>query len=82
MSGSASFVVKRWMILGAVVDKIRVTRGPVEVELALGFAAAEPPESHVYGFDVLGDDGLVDDTGWSGVVGLDRWETWVAANPF
>ena len=66
-----SFVVQRRMILGAIVGKIRVARSPVEAELALGLAAAEPPESHVHGFDVFGDNGLVDDTGGSGVVGLD-----------
>ena len=72
MRGSMSFVVKRRMIIGAVVGKIRVARGPVEAELALGFASAEPPESHVNGFEVFGDDGLVDETGGSEVVGLDR----------
>ena len=39
-----SFVVERRMILGAVVGNIRVAGGPVKAELALGFAAAEPPE--------------------------------------
>ena len=69
-----SFVVQRKMILGAVVSKIRVARSPVEAELALGFAAAEPPEppeAHVHGFEVFGDDGFVDETGGGGVVSLD-----------
>ena len=65
------FVVKRRVIIGAVIGKIRVVRSPVETELALGFAAAEPPESHVHGFDVFGDDSFVDNTGSGGVVGLD-----------
>ena len=69
VSGSMSFVVQRRMILGAVVGKIRVARSPVEAELALGFAAAEPPELHIQGFDVFGDDGLVDNTGGGGIVG-------------
>ena len=59
------------MILGAVVGKICVARSLVEAELTLGFAEAEPPESHVHRLDVFGDDGLVDDTGGGGVVGLD-----------
>ena len=71
VSGSMSFMVQGRMILGAVVDKICAARSPVEAELALGFTAVEPTESHVHGFNVFGDDGLVDDTGGSGVVGLD-----------
>ena len=59
------------MILGAVVGKICAAGGSVETELALGFVAAEPPESHVHGFSVPGDDGFVDDTSGDGVVGLD-----------
>ena len=66
-----SFMVQRRMILCAVVGKICVASIPVEAELALGFAAAEPPESHVHRCSVLGYDGFVDDTGGGGVVGLD-----------
>ena len=64
-------MVKRRMILGAVVGKIRVAGGPVEAELALGFAAAETPESHVHGLYVPGVYGFVDDTVSSRVDGLD-----------
>ena len=65
------------MILGAVVGKIHVVKGPVEAKLSLGFVAAEPPESHVKGFDVLGNNGFVDDTSSGGVVGLDgRLRLW------
>ena len=67
-----SFVVKRRMILGAVIRKICVAKSPVEAELALGFVAVESSESHVHELNVLGDNGFVDDTGGGGVVGLDR----------
>ena len=65
-------MVERRIILGAVVGKIHVAGGPVEAELSLGFAAAEPPESCVHGFGVLGYDGLVDNINGGGVVGLDE----------
>ena len=71
MYGSISFMIKRRMILCAIVGKIRVARSPVEEELALRFTAAEPPEAHVHGFEVFGDDGLVDDTGGGGFFSLD-----------
>ena len=36
-----------------------------------------PPESHVHGFEVFGDNGLVDESGGGGVVGLDgRLRLW------
>ena len=64
-------MVERRIVLGAVVGKIGVPGGPVEVELALGFAAVDPPELHVHGLDVLGNDGVIDDSDGSGVIGLD-----------
>ena len=72
MNGLVSFVVERQTILCAVISKIGVARGPEEAELVLRFAAADPPESHVHGFDVLGAGGVIDDSGDSGVAGLGR----------
>ena len=40
MSGTVCFVVERRIIFGGVGGKIRVARGPVDAELALGSAAA------------------------------------------
>ena len=65
------FMVERMNILDTVVGNIPVDRGPVEVELSLGFATAGPQELHVHRFDVLGDDGFVKNTDSGGVVGLD-----------
>ena len=46
------------------------------MELALGFAAAEPVESHIHGFGEFGDDGFVDNAAGSGVVCL-KWGGWL-----
>ena len=58
------------MILGTVVGKYAAAGGPVEAELTLGFVAVEPPESHVHGLNALGNDGVIDDSDGSGIVGL------------
>ena len=65
------FMVERMNILVTVVGNIPVDRGPVEVELSLGIVAVEAPKLHIHGFDVLGEDGFVDNTGGGGVAGLD-----------
>ena len=71
MNGTVYFIVEQRMILGAVVGKICAAGGSVEAELALGFVAAEPPESHVHGLDIFGNNGIVGDSNSSGVVILD-----------
>ena len=53
-------------MFGAVVSPVEVAQGPVEAELALGVAAAEPVETHVHGLGLLGDDGLVGDSAMMG----------------
>ena len=71
MGRAVGFVIEGRMMLGAVVSPVEVARGPVEAELALGVAAAEPVESHVHGLGLLGDDGLVGDSDGGVVVGLE-----------
>ena len=71
MGRAVGFVIEGRMMFGAVVSPVEVARGPVEVALALGVAAAEPVETHVHGLGLLGDDGLVGDSDGGGVVGLE-----------
>ena len=65
-------MIKGRMMLGAVVCPVEIAWGPVEPELALGVAAAEPIETHVHGLRLLGDNGLVGDSDGGGVVSLER----------
>ena len=57
--------------LGAVVGEVEFAGGPEELELALGFSAAEPVEVHVDIFCFARDDGFVDHADYCGVVALD-----------
>ena len=71
MDGALGFMVDVWVGLGGVVGEVGGARSPVEAKLALGFAAAEPPEAHVHGFHLFSDDSFVGDTECGGVVSLD-----------
>ena len=71
MCGMHGFVVDVGMGFGRVIRMVEGAGGPVVAKLALGFAAAEPPEAHVHGFHLFSDDSFVGDTECSGVVSLD-----------
>ena len=70
MNGSLGFMVNRIIVFGAVIPLVCCSWIPVELELALGFMAAEPPQAHVHGFDALGYSGEVDGANRSSVVSL------------
>ena len=55
-----------------VITFVGGPRGPVPTELALGFTASQPVESHVHWFNATRDNGLVDNSHCCGVVSLDR----------
>ena len=55
-----------------VSSQISLSWGPIDLELALGDAVAEPVKAHVNGFGSILLDGVVEDTIGSAVVGLDR----------
>mmetsp|Transcript_14003 Transcript_14003/g.31893 ORF Transcript_14003/g.31893 Transcript_14003/m.31893 type:complete len:205 (-) Transcript_14003:3807-4421(-) len=59
------------VVLGHVVGIVECAGSPVEAELVAEFAVAEPVKTHVHGFGLLGLDGVVDDAGGGGVIGLD-----------
>ncbi|EJK50728.1 hypothetical protein THAOC_30183 [Thalassiosira oceanica] len=61
------------VVLGHVVGKVECAGSPIEAELVAEVAVAEPVKVHVHGFGLLGLDGVVDDAGGGGVIGLD-WE--------
>ena len=58
------------MILGTVISQVLVAWCPVVAEVFLGVAVAEPPETHVHGFEHLVHHGLVGHACGSGVVAL------------
>ena len=60
------------MVFGSIIPLVCGSRGPVESELALGYAATEPPHTHVHGFYALGYGGEVGDANSSSVVSLQR----------
>ena len=68
-----------WVGFGGVIGKVGRAWTPVVTELALGFAAAEPPKAHVHGLHFLSYDGFVGDAQGCGVVcldgGLGLWPT-------
>ena len=59
-------------MLGTVISQVLVSWCPVVAEVFLWVAAAEPPETHVHGFEHLVHHGLVGHTCGSGVVALNR----------
>ena len=58
------------MMLGPVVCPIGGAGAPEKLELALGFAVAQPVESHVHGFSSSWLNVVVHDSKGCGVVGL------------
>ena len=63
-------IVQKSTIEMVVISVVGRPWSPVIAELTLGFTAAEPPEAHVHGFHLFGDDGFIGDTKCCGVVGL------------
>ena len=63
MSRLVRLVIHMWMVLGAVVGQVGVTRSPIITELILIFAASEPIEAHVHQLGASGHDSVVCDTG-------------------
>jgi hypothetical protein len=59
MCGPHGFMVNVRVGFGGIVAMVGGTWGPVVAELALRFAASEPPEAHVHGFHLLCDDSLL-----------------------
>ena len=66
------------MVLGEVVGLVQTAFLPVDVELTLADAVADPVKPHVDGFGALLFDRVIGDAGGGAVVGLDgrRW-LWV-----
>ena len=60
-----------WVGFGGVVGKVGGAWTPVVAELALGFAAAEPPKAHVHGLHFLSYECFVGYAQGCGVVCLD-----------
>ncbi len=58
------------MMLGPVVGPVVGSGAPEKLELALGFAVAQPVESHVHGFSSSWLNVVVHDSKDCGVVGL------------
>ena len=59
-------------MLGEVVSVIGKTRGPLDFELTLASAVADPPEAHVHGFGAARFDFVIGDTSGCGVVTFDN----------
>ena len=68
---SNKFVVSRAVVFCEIVSQICFSRGPIDLELALGNAVAEPVEAYVNGIGSILFDGVVEDTVGSAVVGSD-----------
>ena len=58
------------MMLGTVISQVLVAWCQLVAEVFLGVAAAEPPETHVHGFENFVHHGLVGHACGSGVVAL------------
>jgi len=76
---SRALVVFARMVFCPIVGIVEFARSPIDAELFLAFAVAEPMESHVHGFGAFGYNFAVDDSVCHRVVGLERscW-LWVA----
>ena len=64
------------MILGRVAFSVVIcpvggTWGPVVSKLALGVTASDPIKSHIHSLSFLGDNGLIGEPIYCGVVSLD-----------
>ena len=70
MNCSLGFLVNGRIVFGAVIPLVIGSWGPEESELALGFAAADPPQAHVHGFYAIGYGGEFGDANSISVVSL------------
>ena len=70
MNGPLVFMVNGKMVFGDVIPLVRGSWGPVESELALRFAAVDPPQAHVHGFYAIGYGGEFGDANSISVVSL------------
>ena len=64
-------MIRGRVVLGVVISKVVGATFPVEAELLLGFATAEPVEAEPYHFGSTLDNSVVEETSGCGVVGLD-----------
>ena len=60
------------MVFGEVVSLVEAAFFPVDVELTLADAVADPIKPHVDGLGALLFDGVIGDAGGGAVVSLDR----------
>ena len=63
-------VVGGWMVLGVVIPPVVGTLLPVDFELSLANAIADPVKAHVNGFGSLLFHFVIDDAFCAGVVSL------------
>ena len=54
------------------IESIKLSLGPLYLELSLAHAIADPPETHIRSFGVFGFYGVVGDAGGGGVVAVDN----------
>jgi hypothetical protein len=75
MRGADRTMVCGWMMLSKIVGPIGNTAAPMDVELTLAHAIANPIETHVNSFGAFLFDRVVGDTGGGSVVSDDdrRW---------
>ena len=59
------------MVIGYVVANIGASRIPIVTELSLGFAESNPIETHIHGFGLFGDNGIVGDSHCYVIVSVD-----------
>ena len=76
VASTHGLVVRRGVMFGEVVGQIVSPAAPVNDELALVDAIADPVETHVHGFGSALFDSAVRDASSTGVVGLD-WCGWL-----
>ena len=63
-------VVGGWVMFSEEIGKVFEARSPVDQEMSLTDAVADPMETHVHGFGAMSLDGIVDDANCGGVVSL------------
>ena len=62
MCGPVELMVNSRMVIGSVVDNIGVSGIPIVTELSLVCDAVKPTETHIRGFGLLGENGIVGDS--------------------
>jgi hypothetical protein len=72
VDGASGTVVLIGVMFGKVVGSVGDAAAPVDHELALADAVADPLKTHVHGFGSFLFDRVVGDAGGSAVVGDDR----------